>query len=91
MALERQDLHELDRIELLVDVVPQGEVFRDRVVLEASVKDLDHVVISRWANKHLEVFEVADMGLLKLAKGDVGHYGGSLQLEDQELRWSVGV
>ena len=68
----------------------ERKVLRGAVVLQPGVQHLDQVVLLD-ASKDLESFEVADVSLLELSKGDVRHDCGTVQLDREELRWSVGV
>ena len=66
------------------------EVLSVAVILQARVQDLDQIVLL-GSSQDLEPLEVADVSLLELAEGDVGDDGGTVELDGQVLRRSVGV
>ena len=90
MGFEREDLDVGDGVHLLVEMMSEGEVLCYGVILQASIQDLNHVILL-GTSEHFEVFQITNMSLLVLSKRDVRQYSGSLQLQHQVLWRGVGV
>ena len=75
---------------MTIELVAEAEVFGHCVVLESSVKNLDHIVLVR-TSKDLKVLEVTHVSLLILPEGDGGDQARPLQPQGEELGRGIGV